>query len=168
MKPQSKITAIVLALVLVSSSTPAFSLSGDQQKEFDRILDLPVATLTEEAGALLEKKYPDENWDSYKFPKYVFTNDSVEVGYMIAVKVPELLKKSQCYCFCEAMGHENLLHCFWKKGKAGKKLDAHGADCKVCWIQAMLAFLWKEMGASDEDISQGGINYFLPKDQRTK
>ena len=66
------------------------------------------------------------------------------------------------------MGHENLLHCFWKKGKVGKKLDAHGADCKICCIQAMLAFLWKEMCASDDDISKGMINYFLPKDQRKK
>jgi hypothetical protein len=143
-------------------------LSGDQKKEFDRILDLPLAKLTEEATALVQKKYPNENWDSYKFPEYVFTNDWVEVGYVIAVKVPELLKKSRCYCFCEAMGHENLLDCFWKKGQVGKQFDDHAANCKICCVQAMLAFLWKEMGASDEDISQGMNDYFLPKTQRKK
>ncbi len=161
MKRNSAIVGIIVVLVLMGLITPVFALGADEKKEFDRILDLSLAELTKGAGDLLDKKYSDENWDAHKFPEYVFTNDSVETGYMVAVKVPKLLKKSRCYCFCDAMGHKNLLHCFWKKGKAGKAFDDHAANCKICNAQAMLAFLWKEMGASDKDISKGMNDYFI-------
>jgi hypothetical protein len=139
-----------------------------QQKEFDRILNLPMAELTSEAVQVLDKKYPKEDWDSYNFPAYVYTNDSVELGYKIAVKEhdflgglkaeekkPGLLGKVSCYCFCDFMGHKNLLHCFWKDGKIGGKFDDHAAYCNICYGQAMLAFLWNELGASDEEIIKG-------------
>ena len=119
----------------------AFAFSGDEKKEFDRILKLSLDQLTKEAGDLLDKKYPDENWDSYKFPQYVYTNDSVEAGYMVAVKVPQLLKKSRCYCFCDAMGHKNLLHCFWKKGKAGKEFETLATNSlgEICMATPAIA-----------------------------
>lgn len=142
----------------------AAGMDEKQQQEFDRIAGLKMADLTRESAALLDKKYPDEDWDAWKFPSYVFTSESVEVGYKIAVKEPELLGnpditvKEQgipCYCFCDAMGHKSLLHCFWKKGKAGGKFDDHAASCNICYGQAMLAFLWKNLGASDQEILKG-------------
>lgn len=157
-----KFTLIMIASLLVPFAASA--MDAQQQQEFDRIAGLKMAELTKESATLLEKKYPEEDWDKWRFPSYVFTNESVEVGYKIAVKEPELLGnpdiavKEQgipCYCFCDAMGHKNLLHCFWKKGKVGKKFDDHGAGCNICYGQAMLAFLWKHLGASDQEILKG-------------
>lgn len=155
-----------LLMVITSLFVPlsATAMDAQQQQEFDRIAGLKMAELTKESAALLEKKYPIEDWDKWRFPSYVFTNESVEVGYKIAVKEPELLGnpdiavKEQgipCYCFCDAMGHKSLLHCFWKKGEVGKKFDDHAAGCNICYGQAMLAFLWKNLGASDQEILKG-------------
>jgi hypothetical protein len=105
---------------------------------------------------------------------FVFTSESVEVGYKIAVKESELLgnpdiavkeQSIPCYCFCDAMGHKSLLHCFWKEGKAGGEFDDHAAGCNICYGQAMFAFLWKNLGASDQEILKGMEKKFghLPK-----
>lgn len=153
-------TLLVAAAFLV---LPEFVLGLDatQEKEFNRISQLDMADLTNEAARLLERQYPDEDWDRYRFPSYVFTSRSVEVGYKIAAKQPQLLGGSgpgarepgiPCYCFCDAMGHKNLLHCFWKDGKAGGVFDDHAAGCNICYGQAMLAFLWHNIGATDQEI----------------
>lgn len=156
----------ILLLTVACLFTPLADAGMDekQQKEFGRIAALKMADLTREAAALLEKKYPDEDWDVWKFPSFVFTSESVEVGYKIAVKESELLgnpdiavkeQSIPCYCFCDAMGHKSLLHCFWKEGKAGGEFDDHAAGCNICYGQAMLAFLWKNLGASDQEILKG-------------
>jgi len=164
-------------LILFASLLVPFADAGmdaRQQQEFDRIAGLKMADLTSEAAALLEKKYPNEDWDAWEFPAFVFTNESAEIGYKIAVKEPELLGnpditvKEQgipCYCFCDVMGHKSLLHCFWADGKVGGKFDEHGASCAICYGQAMLAFLWKNLGASDQEILKGMVNKFghLPR-----
>lgn len=159
-----RMTGFLLAITLLAGSPSAFAMSDDQQKEFDRILKIKMAELTDEAAEALEKKYPDENWEDYNFPQYVYTNESVEVGYMIAVKEPELLGNPEigikdgsipCYCFCDAMGHKSLLDCFWKEGKVGGEYDEHASACNICYGQAMLAFLWAETGASGGEILKG-------------
>jgi len=164
MRHHGKILITALAFLALLAPLAAIAMDERQQQEFDRITSLKMADLTREAAALLEKKYPGEDWDRWRFPSYVFTSESVEIGYKIAVKEPELLGnpdiavKEQgipCYCFCDAMGHKSLLHCFWKKGKAGGKFDDHAAGCNICYGQAMLAFLWKNLGASDQEILAG-------------
>lgn len=142
--------AFVFFLLLLAVSATA----ADQQ-EFERIQYLGMDELTEEAHALLEKRYPDEKWDSYRFPRYVFTNDSVEAGYMIAVKEGGLLKQFRCYCFCDAMGHKNLFDCFIKSEGRRIKFDEHGAGCNICYGQAMMALLWQEAGFTQEQMQAG-------------
>lgn len=102
----------------------------------------------------LDKKYPGENWGKYKFPKFVYISDAVQTGYKIAVKNPELLAQFSCYCFCEGMGHKNLAYCFLEKGVAGGNFDDHASTCNVCFAQAMMAFLWDEMGATDAEMQK--------------
>lgn len=164
MRNLDRIFILFLTAACLLTPLAAAGMDERQQQEFDRIAGLKMADLTREAAALLEKKYPDEDWDAWKFPSFVFAGESVEIGYKIAVKEPELLGnpdiavKEQgipCYCFCDAMGHKSLLHCFWKKGKAGGKFDDHAAGCNICYGQAMLAFLWKNLGASDQEILVG-------------
>lgn len=147
---------LLLALLLAQAAAFALPSFAADQQAFDRILNLKMAELAQESADLLEKRYPDEDWDAFRFPKFVFTSDAVETGYRIAVKEPELLRPIPCYCFCDEMGHRNLLHCFLKGGKVGDKFDDHAATCNICYGQAMMAFLWKhKAGAGEAEILKG-------------
>lgn len=157
------IVTCVLWLVIGIMAVPVSAMDGSQKKEFDRILNLAMPDLTKEAQKRLEKKYPKEDWGSHKFPDYVFTNPSAETGYMIAVKESDLLKKVTCYCFCDRMGHRNLLYCFFKDGKAGAEFDRHASLCNICYGEAMMTFLWAEIGASIAEIGQGIEKRWKPK-----
>lgn len=75
----------------------------------------------------------------------------MQAGYKIAIKEPQLLAKFPCYCFCEEMGHKNLAYCFLEKGVLGK-FDDHASSCNICYTQAMRAFLWNELGATEDEI----------------
>lgn len=143
---------LILLGLLLSLTVPAFAAD---QAAFDRILNLSMAELTGEAQDLLDRRYPDENWEAYRFPRYVFTNESVETGYMIAVKEPDLLRQFKCYCFCDTMGHTSLLDCFVKKDSKKLKFDDHGATCNICYGQAMMALLWQEKGFAQERMQAG-------------
>jgi len=120
-----KIIAGVLLLFFMTPSV--FAMSKEEKKEFDRIANLSMPQLTAEAAKALENKYPGEEWSAYNFPQFVYTNDSTEIAYKIAAKEPVLLSNIFCYCFCERMGHESLLSCFFKEGKAGGEFDPHGS-----------------------------------------
>lgn len=141
---------LVLPVILASAT-----LASEKEKEFTRIQQMDVKELTVAAQAGLDKKYPGEDWAKYKFPKYVYISNSVLAGYKIAVKESQLLAKIPCYCFCGEMGHKNLAHCFLKKGIPSGKYDNHASTCNVCYTEAMRAFLWKDLGASDEEILAG-------------
>jgi hypothetical protein len=132
--------AFWFVLVLVGQA-----IAVDQEKELQSTSKLSLPELTEQAKKVLEKKYPGEDWEKYKFPKYAYINDSVLVSYRFAVKEYKLLAKIPCYCFCEAMGHKNLAYCFFKRGVPGE-FDPHAASCNTCYRQAMHALLWEDLG----------------------
>ncbi len=161
LRPAPFILGLVLLLAGVA---PVLALNESSQVQFDKILKMEMPELTRTAGDLLEKKYPAEDWERYGFPTFVFTSDGVEVGYMIAVKEPALLGGSEiigqagsipCYCFCDAMGHKSLLHCFVKGGQLSNGFDDHAAGCNICYGQAILVFLWNDLGATHQEILQG-------------
>ncbi len=128
--------------------------AADQEKEFQNISKMHLKDLAERSKAVLEKKYPGEQWEKYKFPKYVYINDAVLAGYKIAVKEPELLAKFPCYCFCEEMGHKNLSYCFLKNGAPGQ-FEEHASGCNTCDAESMQVFLWNELGVPTARILQG-------------
>ena len=141
------IAFICLLTVLAVHVDPLLSLDGD--KEFELIGKITIKELTPRARAALEKKYPGEEWETYHFPKYVYISDTVLTGYEIAVKQPQLLAKLPCYCFCEeTMNHRNLAYCFLKTGSFLGNFDDHGSNCNVCNGEAMMAFLWNQLGSS--------------------
>jgi Protein of unknown function with PCYCGC motif len=155
MKQYVRLTSCLMVFLLLAGLTmPAFAMDAQQKKEFDRIMNLEVTILTDHATTALQKKYPGENWAAYHFPAFVSRNESAEAGYKIAVKRPELLEKIHCACACEVAGHKNLLDCFLKRGKPGE-YDRHASLCTICYTQAMLAFLWAELGATDQEIAAG-------------
>jgi len=154
--------SLLFACLLLAA--PAVAMDSAQQKEFEHIYMMGLDDLAELAEAKLEQTYPHEDWDRYNFPSFVHSSDPVEVAYMVAVKNPSLMgevnvKDQQhvipCYCFCSRMGHDNLLYCFWKNGVVGGGFDPHASECNVCVRQALLAFLWNDLGATHSDIIAG-------------
>jgi hypothetical protein len=140
---------ILLVMLLWPLTEAAFS--AEKEKEFEKIKKMGLRELTPAATDALGKKYPGENWEKYKFPKYVYIHNAVLAGYKIAVKEPQLLAKFPCYCLCDVMGHKNLSYCFLEKG-VPDKFDDHASTCNICINQAMMAFLWNELGASEEEM----------------
>jgi hypothetical protein len=144
---------LLLSIFLFGLGSVGAAFSSEKEKEFRNIGKMGVKELTSVSKTALEKKYPAEDWEKYKFPKYVYTNDAVQNGYKIAVKEPQLLAKFPCYCFCEEMGHKNLAYCFLEQGVVGK-FDDHASTCNICYTQAMRAFLWNELGVTEEEMKK--------------
>ena len=148
-------------VILMTSALVLFILfegtvfSQDKEKEFKEIGKMNLKELTSRAKAGIDKKYLGENWEKYKFPKFVYISDPVQTAYKIAVKNSELLAKFPCYCFCESMGHKNLAYCFLKNGVAEGKYDDHASGCNICVAQAMTALLWDEIGATEMEMQKG-------------
>ena len=137
---------ILLALIL-TILFKGMVFSADREREFNEIAKMDVNQLTSRTKAVLDKRYPAEDWGKYRFPKFVYIHDAVQTSYKIAVKNSELLAKFPCYCFCESMGHKNLSYCFLEKGTTEGKFDDHASSCNICVTQALQAFLWNEIGA---------------------
>ncbi len=116
---------------------------------------MDLKALTSRAKVSLDKRYPGESWERHKFPKFVCISEDVQTGYKIAAKNPELLAKFPCYCFCEGMRHKNLSYCFLEKGVAEGKFDDYASTCNICVAQAMMAFLWNEIGATEAEMQKG-------------
>lgn len=150
---------VVVLLAVALLPVAGWGMDAEQQKTFDQIMRMKMSELTVAAKAKLAEKYPDEDWKSHGFPRYARSSDSVRNGYRIALKEPELLGGVEsgipCYCSCDAFGHKSLLACFIKDGKLENGFDPHGADCNICYGQAMLAFLWNEAGATHQEILDG-------------
>ncbi len=150
MKKQSFFFLMILIIVGVSLVLDVNS--SEIEREIEKIKKMKEGELTTRAKEALKKKYANENWEQYKFPKYVYTSDGVLAGYKIAVKAPQLLAKFPCYCFCDEMGHKNLTYFFLAKGGSDQKYDDHASTCNICYTQAMRAFLWNELGATDAEM----------------
>lgn len=153
MRMKSCITVILTAAALVFPIA-ANAMDRGQAAEFDRIMVMSADELGTLATAVLDKNYPDENWKEYRFPSFVFANEAVEAGYKIAVKRSALLAKIPCYCACDQVGHKSLLDCFLTGGKQGE-YDKHASYCLACYTEAILAFLWADLGASDQEMLDG-------------
>jgi len=149
------LSTVIAVLTLCLLALVPRAVAGDKDTDFERILNMGMTEMTREAQQVLESRYPEENWKEYEFPSYVYTSEPVETGYKIAVKEPELLEHFKCYCFCDAMGHADLRWCFLKEGELEKGFDPHGADCNVCYGQAMMALLWQEEGIAPEKMTEG-------------
>lgn len=74
MKSSGLLITFLIAL-LMGHSIPAFAMDKKQEREFHRISVMPLDGLTELAQTALKKRYPDEKWEIYRFPDYVFRND---------------------------------------------------------------------------------------------
>ncbi|MBW2451433.1 MAG: hypothetical protein JRF07_03650 [Deltaproteobacteria bacterium] len=167
----SKIVGELALIVVLSFSTSAYALSDEAMAEFRTIMDMSLGDLGQKSARLINEQHPDEDWRRYNFPKYVFNDQETEAAYRVAVKYSKLLgivnvSDEQivipCYCTCDSFGHDNLLYCFYKNGDPEDDFDEHGAQCAVCVRQALLAFLWNDLGANHEEIMAGMKEKFAP------
>ncbi|WP_432822359.1 PCYCGC motif-containing (lipo)protein [Trichloromonas sp.] len=164
------ITAIT-AFFIIFCALPALAMNSESQKKFDLIMDMTLKELGQASAETLAAHYPGENWASAGLPDYVYGDQATEAAYKVAVKRPELLGAANvedeaqvipCYCTCKTFGHDNLLYCFFKNGEPGDLFDEHGAQCAVCIRQALLAYLWDDLGATHAEIMAGMKTKFAP------
>lgn len=170
MSTRKLLTAITLVFAVFFSSS-AFAMSDEAREQFNAVMDMSLEQLGQSSSKLLKKKHPDTDWGSYKFPQYVYNDLETETAYKVAVKHHDLLGIVNvsdedivipCYCTCDSFGHDNLLYCFYKNGNPGDGFDNHGSQCAVCIRQALLAFLWDDLGANHDEIMVGMKEKFAP------
>ncbi len=132
---------------------------------------MSLEKLGESTAKIFNEKHPQVDWAPYNFPDYVYKDQETEYAYKVAVKHHPLLGIVNvsdedvvipCYCTCDSFGHDNLLYCFYKDGDPGNGFDNHGAQCAVCIRQALLAFLWDDLGATHAEIMAGMKKKFAP------
>lgn len=146
------VSLLTVLLAAAAGAPPAAALEGTALAEFHELAKLPPPALAQRAQAVLERKYPHEDWDAYGFPRYVYTQEPTKIAYRVAVKEPDTLAVAVCACFCDEMGHQTLAYCFLKEGKPASGFDDHAVGCNICVRQALLAFLWNDLGASRGEI----------------
>lgn len=145
-------TSILVLLMVFFILAGATGYSAQKDEEFNKIAKMNARELMAKTKEVMEAKYAQENWENYKFPKFVFVHEAVTLGYKISVKEPQLLASLPCYCLCDVMGHRNLLYCFLEKGVIGGNFDEHASTCNICITEAMRAFLWKNIGATEPEM----------------
>lgn len=162
---------VLTALWVGWSSLPAQAMRAEAEAQFKIVMDMPLDQLGQLSAAVLNETYPDANWASYNFPGYVYGDLATEMAYKVAAQNSSLLGIVNvgdegivipCYCTCDSFGHDNLLYCFYKNGNPKEGFDDHGAHCAVCIRQALLAFLWNDLGATHEEIMAGMKQKFAP------
>ncbi len=163
MKTSKRLMMLTLVLSILFTGV---AFSADREREFNEIANMNLNQLAARAKVAVDKKYPGEDWGKYKFPRFVYIHEAVQISYQIAVKSPELLAKFPCYCFCEPMGHKNLAYCFLEKGTAGGKFDEHASSCNICVTQALQAFLWNEIGAPVAEMQKAMNDAYGKKEKK--
>jgi len=98
----------------------------------------PVARIGAESPSLL-------------FPPYVHRSPEILQAYKTAVRIPEVLEGIPCFCGCMEAGHRGLKDCFIAPDGA---FDDHGADCDICYEEAVDVGTWFDEGMPLEEIEE--------------
>lgn len=90
-------------------------------------------------------------------PTYAFINDQVKEAYLYAKSNPDALNGINCHCGCMNMVHDGRIHsrglldCFMK---TNGEFDSHGANCKMCYIDALEVKKMTNEGKTKEEIKK--------------
>ncbi len=157
---------VTICYALLYNSATTHAMDASTYGEIQQLMQTPLRILTEKATALIKDKY--ENLDFALFngaddgslpfnalPEFVTVSRTVYVAYRIAMLKPELLASHTCYSPCDDKQSKNLLHCFFRDGNR-KKFSEQASTCSPCSSEAILIFLWNELGAD-----HGEINAYL-------
>ena len=166
-----RVSIILVSIFVVSIFLPTHAISDNTEAQFKNIMNMSLEQLGQGAAKILYEKHPNTDWGAYNFPDYVYDDQATEMAYKVAVTNSSLLGLVNvsdeeivipCYCTCESFGHDNLLYCFYKNGNSEDGFDNHGAQCAVCIRQALLAFLWDDLGVPHGEIMKGMKEKFAP------
>ena len=163
-------TLYAAALLSLVVTAPAGAMDPADYGEFQKLMQTPLQTLTEKAEAIFAKKYPHPTegsvqTDADRHPgrcstEFDFNNAGINIAYCIAGKKPELLAGYPCYNpVCEQLGIANLAGCFFTNGKVGN-YSLHASTIETCISEAILIFLWDEMGARHGEIN-GALRFLF-------
>lgn len=162
-----RVFPVVNLCITTLLAAPLWAMDGDYG-EFQKLMSTPLRVLTERANSVLMQKYEDNQFGGspeiaamlHGLPDFAMTNPTVTAAYRIADKRPDLLAGHTCYDpSCDERKYRNLLDTFLINGEAGK-YNRHAASCTTCCSEAILIFLWNEIGASPGDIN-GGLRYLF-------
>jgi hypothetical protein len=120
--------------------------------EFQKLMQMPLPILADKTKTILARKYalPDVPNDSSS--EFDFGNRTINLAYHVASKKPELLAINRCYsATCENLQLPNLATCFFNQGRAGDYSLLAARD-DICCREALLIFLWNDLGASQNTI----------------
>jgi len=86
-----------------------------------------------------------------QFPAFVYSSQTSQDAYRLAVDNRQLFSQMPCYCGCGKldMPHENLDQCFFT---ADGSLEQHAAYCTICADIATDAARWQSEGKTTAEI----------------
>jgi hypothetical protein len=88
-------------------------------------------------------------------PAYAFINDQAKEAYLYAKTNPDALNGVNCHCGCMKTVHNGRVHsrglldCFMKPNG---EFDSHGANCQMCYVDALEVKKMTNEGISKEEI----------------
>ena len=86
-----------------------------------------------------------------QFPEFVYTSQTSQDAYRLAVDNRQLFSQMPCYCGCGRldMPHQNLDQCFFT---ADGSFEQHAAYCTICADIAVDAARWQSEGNTTTEI----------------
>lgn len=82
-------------------------------------------------------------------PTYAHRSPEILQAYRTAVRIPNVLEEIPCFCGCMEAGHRGLKDCFIAPDGS---FDDHGADCYICYEEAVDVGTWFDEGIPLEEI----------------
>ena len=102
-------------------------------------------------GNSISKNNPDN------LPPYAFVNEQAKEAYTYAKNNPDALNGVNCHCGCMQTVHNGRVHsrglldCFMKPNG---EFDSHGANCKMCYVDALEVKQLTQQGKTKEEIKK--------------
>ena len=155
----SLIIAPLIGLGILGSST-LYAMESGGYSEFQKLMLTPLSVLTEKAAETFRGE--DQRAVATVVPgSQEVTNlltgksaspsyDSKSVAYRIAAQMPELLSKQECYSGTPE--HRSVLDCLKVSNTISASLAGSIPD-PTCVTEAILIFLWSQLGASPGDMN---------------
>lgn len=150
---RTKQSVIAACLGLLTLSGTANAMDAADYGEFQRLMVAPLPTLTDKAEAIMARKYDTVVATKNDPPEFDFNNRAINIAYKIAVKKSALIASHLCYDpACENLHLANLAECFFNGGQVGD-YSLLAVSIEACSREAILIFLWSELGAGPGEIN---------------
>ena len=157
---RSLIITPIIGLGILFSST-LYAMEGGSYGEFQKLMFTPLSVLTEKAVETFRKE--DQHSRSANAPgsqdlagilsgktSVSPSYDSKSIAFRIAAQQPELLSKQECYS--GKPEHRSVLDCLKGSSTISATLAGSTPD-PVCVTEAILMFLWSQLGATPGDMN---------------